>query len=86
MDYQYLEVTKQSSDGRVAVIGEIELCITSAMEFVQAKRHRKTVQRKLDTIRGLLHRFRAVHGIIITTSRFAAETEVAAAEPGVEPQ
>ena len=86
MDYQDVEVTKQSGDGGVDVIAEIELGITSVREVVQAKRHRRTVQRKdLDALRGSLHRFRAVRGTIITTSRFAAGTKAAAVEPGVAP-
>ena len=55
MDYQNVEVTTRSGDGGVDVIAEIELGITSVREVVQAKRHRRTIQRKdLDALRGSL--------------------------------
>ena len=58
MDYQ--EVTKQSGEG-VDLIAEIKLGITSMREGIQVKRYRRRVQRKdLATLRGALHRFRAV--------------------------
>ena len=65
MDYQNVEVTSNSSDGGVDVVGEIELGITSVREVVQAKRHRRAIQRKdLDALRGSLYRFNAVRGTI----------------------
>ena len=86
MDYQDVKVTKQSGDGGVDVVAEIEIGITSVTEVVQAKRHRRTVQRKdLDALRGSLYRYRAVRGTIITTSRFSAGTKAAAVEPGAAP-
>ncbi len=86
MDYQNVEVTKQSGDGGVDVTGEIELGITSVKEVVQAKRHRRTIQRKdLDALRGSLYRFGAVRGTIISTSVFSKGTVKAAFEAGVAP-
>lgn len=86
MDYQTVEVTKMSGDGGVDVIAEIEFGITSVTEVVQAKRHRRTIQRKdLDALRGSLHRFGAVRGTIITTSGFSKGTVAAAFEAGVAP-
>src|SRR5690606_12317816 len=65
---------------------EIELGITSVREVVQAKRHRRPIQRKdLDALRGCLHRFNAVRGTIITTSRFSRGTSDAAFERGAAP-
>ena len=46
MDYQDVEVTSPSNDGGVDVIARIELGITSVREVVQAKRHKRTIQRK----------------------------------------
>ena len=69
MDYQNVEVTSRSSDGGVDVVADIEVGITSVREVVQAKRHRRAVQRKdLDALRGSLYRFDAVRGTIVTTS------------------
>jgi restriction system protein len=86
MDYQNVEVTTRSGDGGVDVIAEIELGITSVREVVQAKRHRRTIQRKdLDALRGSLYRFNAVRGTIISTSRFSKGTEEAAFAGGAAP-
>lgn len=86
MDYQNVEVVGQPGDGGVDVIAEIELGVTSVHEVVQAKRHRRTVQRKdLDALRGSLYRFDAVRGTIVATSRFAKGAMEAAFAKGVAP-
>ena len=86
MDYQNVEVTTRSGDGGVDVIAEIELGITSVREVVQAKRHKRTIQRKdLDALRGSLYRFNAVRGTIIATSRFSKGTAEAAFAGGAAP-
>ena len=86
MGYQNVEVTPPSGDGGVDVVADIELGITSVREVVQAKRHRRTIQRKeLDALRGSLHRFNAVRGTIIATSQFAKGTKEAAFESGAAP-
>ena len=86
MGYVDVEVTSPSNDKGVDVVGKIELGITSVREVIQVKRHRRTIQRKdLDALRGCLHRFQAVRGTIITTSRFSSGTEKAAFEPGAAP-
>lgn len=86
MDYQNVQVTTRSGDGGVDVIADIELGITSVREVVQAKRHRRTIQRKdLDALRGSLYRFNAVRGTIIATSRFSKGTEEAAFASGAAP-
>ncbi len=67
-------------------MADIELGITSVREVVQAKRHKRTIQRTvLDALRGSLHRFDAVRGTIITTSTFSKGTREAAFEPGAAP-
>ncbi len=86
MNYQNVEVFGRSGDGGVDVIAEIKLGITSVREVVQAKRHRQTVQRKvLDALRGSLHRFDAVRGTIVTTSRFSKGTVKEASSKGAAP-
>jgi restriction system protein len=86
MDYQNVEVTSRSGDGGVDVVAEIELGITSVREVVQAKRHRRAIQRKdLDALRGSLYRFNAVRGTIIATSRFSRGTKEAAFAEGAAP-
>ena len=86
MDYQNVEVTSRSGDGGVDVVGDIELGITFVREVVQVKRHRRAIQRKdLDALRGSLYRFNAVRGTIVTTSRFAKGTQLAAFATGAAP-
>lgn len=86
MDYQNVEVTTRSSDGGVDVVADIELGITSVREVVQAKRHKRTIQRKdLDALRGSLYRFNAVRGTIIATAPFSKGTTDAAFAPGAAP-
>ena len=86
MDYQNVEVTSRSSDGGVDVVADIEIGITSVREVVQAKRHRRAIQRKdLDALRGSLYRFNAVRGTIVTTSRFSKGTQDAAFATGTAP-
>ena len=63
-----------------------ELGISSVREVVQAKRHKRTIQREdLDALRGCLHRFGAVRGTIITTANFSKGTREAAFEVGAAP-
>ena len=86
MGYQDVEVTSGSGDFGVDVVANLELCLSSLREVVQAKRHRRAIQRNvLDALRGTLHRFNAVRGTIIATSRFAKGAEKAAFDPGVAP-
>ncbi len=86
MDYQDVDVTSRSNDGGVDIIAQIELGITSVREVVQAKRHKRTIQRKdLDALRGSLYRFNAVRGTIIATSRFSRGTEEVAFAAGAAP-
>ena len=86
MNYQNVAVVGQSGDGGVDVVAEIQLGVTSVREVVQAKRHKRTIQRKdLDALRGSLYRFNAVRGTIVTTSRFAKGAVEAAFAQGAAP-
>ena len=86
MNYQNVEVVGQPGDGGVDVVAKIELGVTSVCEVVQAKRHKRTVQRKdLDALRGSLYRFNAVRGTIVATSRFAKGAVEAAFAQGAAP-
>ncbi|MDE2677212.1 MAG: restriction endonuclease [Gemmatimonadota bacterium] len=86
MDYENVERIGQSGDGGVDVVADIQLGVTSVREVVQAKRHKRTIQRKdLDALRGSLYRFNAVQGTIVATSRFAKGAVKAAFVPGQAP-
>ncbi len=86
MGYENVAVTKQSNDRGVDVVGEIEVGITSVREVVQVKRHKGNVQRRvLDELRGVLHRWQAVRGTIITSGDFSKGTRDAAFESGAPP-
>lgn len=86
MNYQNVEVVGQSGDGGVDVVAEIQLGVTAVREVVQAKRHKRTIQRKdLDALRGSLYRFNAVRGTIVATSRFAKGAVEAAFAQGAAP-
>lgn len=86
MGYENVRVTSPSNDKGVDVVADIELGITSVREVVQAKKHKRTIQRKdLDALRGSLHRFGAVRGTIISTAQFSRGTREAAFEKGAAP-
>ncbi len=86
MNYQKVKVVGQSGDGGVDVVADIQLGVTSVREVVQAKRHKRTIQRKdLDALRGSLYRFNAVRGTIVATSRFAKGAVEAAFAQGAAP-
>ncbi|MYI07447.1 MAG: restriction endonuclease, partial [Gemmatimonadetes bacterium] len=86
MNYEKVDVIGQSGDGGVDVVADIQLGVTSVREVVQAKRHKRTIQRKdLDALRGSLYRFDAVQGTIVATSRFAKGAVKAAFVPGQAP-
>lgn len=86
MNYEKVKVNGQSGDGGVDVVADIQLGVTSVREVVQAKRHKRTIQRKdLDALRGSLYRFDAVQGTIVATSRLAKGAVVAAFAQGAAP-
>lgn len=86
MGYDNVQVTRRSNDGGVDVVAEIELGISSIKEVVQVKRKSGTVNRPvLDALRGVLHRFGAQRGTIITLGKVATGAKKAAFEPGGAP-
>jgi restriction system protein len=86
MGYQDVEVTSQTNDKGVDVVGVIQNGITKVKEVIQVKRVTSNIQRPvLDALRGSLHRFDAFQGTIITLSDFAKGTKNAAFERGAAP-
>lgn len=88
MGYVDTEVTSPSNDKGVDVVGAIRVGITEVREVVQAKRFKagsNVGRRTVDMLRGVLHRFGAVRGTIITTSGFASGAKKAAVEVGGAP-
>ena len=86
MGYENTEVTASSGDGGVDVTASIEVGITSVKEVIQVKRHSKTTPPKdLDALRGSLHRFNAIRGTLITTSKFSSKTKESALDSRAQP-
>jgi len=86
MDYENVEVTKQSGDRGVDVIANFQFGITEIKEVVQVKRSELTVRRPLiDQLRGALPYHGALRGTLITLGRFARGVEEAALFPGAAP-
>lgn len=86
MDYENVEVTKQSGDKGVDVVANFQFGITEIKEVVQVKRSELTVRRPLiDQLRGALPYHGAIRGTLITLGRFAKGVEEAALFPGAAP-
>lgn len=86
MGYEDVEVTKQSGDRGVDVIGTVQLGITSVTEVVQVKRHKGSIGRPvLDQLRGALPYHKAIRGTIITTGSFSKGCKKFALFPGTAP-
>lgn len=86
MDYENVQVTKQSGDKGVDVIANFQFGITEIKEVVQVKRSELTVRRPLiDQLRGALPYHGAIRGTLITLGRFAKGVEDAALFPGAAP-
>lgn len=86
MGYEEVEVTTPSNDKGVDVTGIIQSGIASVKEVIQVKRHTANIQRGiLDSLRGVLHRFDAFRGTIITTSDFSRGTIEASFETKAAP-
>lgn len=86
MGYTNVQVTAPSNDKGVDVIADIELGVSQVREVIQVKRHRGSIGRPvLDQLRGVLHRFRAVRGTIITTGTISPGARNAAFEVGAAP-
>ncbi len=86
MGYDDVDVTKQSGDKGVDVVGTVQFGITTVTEVVQVKRHQGSIGRPvLDQLRGALVYHEAIRGTIITTGRFSEECKKAALHPGAAP-
>lgn len=86
MDYEDVEVTKQSGDKGIDVVANYEFGITQVREVVQVKRQQGSVTRPiLDQLRGALPYHQAIRGTIITLGKFAKGCKDAAFFPGAPP-
>ena len=86
MDYENVQVTKQSGDKGVDVIANFQFGITEIKEVVQVKRHKANIARPvLDQLRGALPLHGALRGTIITVGGFAKGCKDVALFPGAAP-
>lgn len=86
MDYEDVEVTKQSGDKGIDVIASYQFGITEIKEVVQVKRQQGSITRPiLDQLRGALPYHQAIRGTIITLGKFAKGSREAAVFPGAAP-
>lgn len=86
LGYEEVAVTARAGDKGVDVIARIDMGITSVREVIQVKRQKANVARSvLDALRGVLHRFDAMRGTIITTGGFTKGTKDASLERGAPP-
>ena len=86
MGYADVQVTKQSGDKGVDVVGTVQFGITTLREVVQVKRHQGNITRPvIDQLRGALPYHAALRGTIITVGKFAKGIESAALFVGAAP-
>ena len=86
MDYENVEVTKQSGDKGVDVVANYQFGITEIREVVQVKRTESNIGRRtIDELRGALPYHRAIRGTIITLGGFAKGVAEAALFQGAAP-
>jgi restriction system protein len=86
MGYEDVEVTKQSGDKGVDVVGTVQFGITTVREVVQVKRVQGSIGRPvLDQLRGSLPYQQAIRGTIITTGSFSSGCKDRALFPGAAP-
>ncbi|MCE2470907.1 MAG: restriction endonuclease [Anaerolineae bacterium] len=89
MGYRNVQVTRQTRDGGIDVVADLEAGITHVRHVIQAKRQETPVGiGVVDRLRGSLHRGGAglqPVGTIITTSNFTKGARDAAVEKGVAP-
>jgi len=86
MDYENVEVTRQSGDKGIDVVANYQFGITEITEVVQVKRTETTIGRRvIDELRGALPYHRAIRGTIITLGPFARGIEDSALFPGAAP-
>nr|VFK60952.1 MAG: restriction system protein [Candidatus Kentron sp. UNK]VFK69507.1 MAG: restriction system protein [Candidatus Kentron sp. UNK] len=86
MDYEDVEVTKQSGDKGIDVVANYQFGITQIKEVVQVKRQQGAITRPiLDQLRGALPYQQAIRGTIITLGKFTEGCREAALFPGAAP-
>jgi restriction system protein len=86
MGYDDVQVTRQSGDKGVDVVGTVRFGITSVREVVQVKRHAGNIGRPiLDQLRGALPYHDAIQGTIITLGSFSKGCKEAALFRGAAP-
>lgn len=86
MDYENVEVTRQSGDKGIDVVANYQFGITEITEVVQVKRTEGTIGRPvIDGLRGALPYHQAIRGTIITLGTFARGVESSALFPGAAP-
>jgi restriction system protein len=86
MGYEDVEVTKQSGDKGVDVVGDVQLGITEIKEVVQVKRTKSPIGRPvLDQLRGALPYHEAIRGTIIALGGFTSGCEKGALHTGAAP-
>ncbi|MEM7747204.1 MAG: restriction endonuclease [Pseudomonadota bacterium] len=86
MDYENVEVTRQSGDKGIDVVANYQFGITEITEVVQVKRTESTIGRRvIDELRGALPYHQAIRGTIITLGPFARGVEDSALFPGAAP-
>jgi len=86
MDYEDVEVTKQSGDKGIDVVANFQFGITRIREVVQVKRWQDSITRPtIDQLRGALPYHQALRGAIITLGHFSKGCTEAALYPGAAP-
>jgi restriction system protein len=86
MGYEDVEVTSQSGDKGIDVVGTVQVGITEVKEVIQVKRVQSNITRpKIDQLRGALPYHSAIRGTFITLSDFSSGCTEAALFPGAAP-
>ncbi|EGR7987244.1 restriction endonuclease [Vibrio parahaemolyticus] len=87
MGYEDVQVTEQSGDKGVDVVGNVQIGISSVREVVQVKRTPNlTISRPLiDQLRGALPYHDAIRGTLITLGRFSEGAKEGALFPNAAP-
>lgn len=87
MGYEDVQVTEQSGDKGVDVVGNVQIGISSVREVVQVKRTpSSTISRPLiDQLRGALPYHDAIRGTLITLGRFSEGAKEGALFPNAAP-
>ena len=86
MGYVDVNITKKSNDKGVDIEATLRQGFSKLPVAVQVKRYSKDVGRDvLDRLRGSLHRFHAVQGVIVCTAGFAFSAHEASKEMGAMP-